>query len=79
MKYNHLVNNMIILHNVVSMTRVLKELRGEGIEITPEVLAGLGPYRIGHINRFGDYTVDFRRKAWPMNFKETIIPKKSNG
>ncbi|MBC7701474.1 Tn3 family transposase [Aquabacterium sp.] len=77
-KYNHLVNNMIILHNVVGMTRVLKELRDEGIEITPEVLSGIGPYRVGHINRFGSYTVDFRRKAWPMNFKETIIPTKSN-
>lgn len=32
---------MINLHNVVDMTRVLKELREEGTEITPEVLAGL--------------------------------------
>ena len=77
-KYNHLVNNMIVLHNVVGMTRILKELRDEGVEITPEILEGLGPYRIGHINRFGTYTVDFRRKAFPMNFKETIIPYKSN-
>lgn len=40
-KYNHLVANMIILHNVVGMTRVLQELRDEGVEITPEILAAL--------------------------------------
>ena len=31
--------------------------------INQEVLAGLAPYRLEHINRFGDYVLDFRRKA----------------
>ncbi len=73
-KYNHLVANMIILHNVVGMTRVLQELRDEGTEITLEILAGLAPFRTAHINRFGDYTLDFRRKIGPLNFDATIIP-----
>lgn len=62
-KYNHLIANMVILHNVVGMSRVLKQLRAEGSLINQEVLAGLAPYRLEHINRFGDYVLDFRRKA----------------
>jgi TnpA family transposase len=76
-KYNHLVANMFILHNVVGMTRVLQELRDEGTEITLEILAGLAPFRTAHINRFGDYTLDFRRKIGPLNFDATIIPMES--
>jgi hypothetical protein len=76
-KYNHLVANMIILHNVVGMTRVLQELRDEGTEIRLEILAGLAPFRTAHINRFGDYTLDFRRKIGPLNFDATIIPMDS--
>jgi TnpA family transposase len=72
-KYNQLAANMVILHNVVGMTRVLEGLRDEGFEITPEVLAGLAPYRTAHINRFGDYTVDLRRKVAPMNHDARII------
>lgn len=62
-KYNHLVANMVILHNVVGMSRVLKQLQAEGALINQEVLAGLAPYRLEHINRFGDYVLDFRRKV----------------
>lgn len=76
-KYNHLVANMIILHNVVGMTRVLRELRDEGTEITPEILGGLAPFRTAHINRFGDYTLDFRRKIGPLDFDVSIFPMKS--
>ena len=76
-KYNHFVANMIILHNVVGMTRVLRELRDEGTEITSEILGGLAPFRTAHINRFGDYTLDFRRKIGPLNSDVTIIPMES--
>ena len=57
----HLVANLIILHNVNEMTRVIGELQQEGMTFTDEVLGGLSPYRMGHINRFGDYTVDVSR------------------
>lgn len=73
-KYNHLVANMVILHNVVGMIRVLKELRDEDVEVNTEILAGLAPFRTAHINRFGDYTLDFRRKIGSLNFDTTIIP-----
>lgn len=74
-KYNHLVANMIILHNVDGMTKVLKELRDEGHDITEEVLAGLAPFRTHHINKYGDYTLDFRRKSGPLVFDLKITPK----
>ena len=61
-KYNQLVANMVILHNVEGMTKILALLRDEGMGINAEVLAGLSPYRTSHINRFGDYTVDLSRK-----------------
>lgn len=72
-RYNQLVANMIILHNVEHMTRVLAELRDEGRHITPEVLAGLSPYRTSHINRFGDYTLDLDRDITPIDFSRKII------
>jgi TnpA family transposase len=67
-KYNHLVANMVILHNVEAMTRVIRELQEEGMQITQEVLAGLSPYRTHHVNRFGDYTLNLDREVRPMKF-----------
>jgi len=66
-KYNHLVANVEILHNVEVMTRAIKELQEEGMQITQEVLAGLSPYRTHHINRFGDYTLNLDREVRPVN------------
>ncbi|WP_257263773.1 Tn3 family transposase [Endozoicomonas sp. ONNA2] len=58
-KYNQLVSNLTILHNVQNMTRALKEIASEGVEITPDILADLSPYWRKHINRFGDYRPDY--------------------
>jgi len=41
------------------------------------ILGGLAPFRTAHINRFGDYTLDFRRKIGPLNSDVTIIPMES--
>lgn len=73
-KYNHLVANMVILHNVVGMSNVIKDMQSEGIEITPEMLGGLAPLRPGHISRLGDYTVDLKRKLRPLDFDLPIKP-----
>lgn len=72
-KYNHLVANMVILHNVERMTRVLKDLREEGGAISPELLAGLSPYRTSHINRFGDYTLDLDTEIGPLDYGIKIL------
>jgi TnpA family transposase len=77
-KYNHLVVNLVILYNVHHMTIVLRKLQEEGVEITPEVLAGLSPYRTAHLNRFGEYTLDFEREVLPMDFLSRILAEGSN-
>jgi len=41
--YNHLVANLMILHKVNSMTKVIRRLRKEGLEITDEMLGGIAP------------------------------------
>ena len=71
-KYNQLVANMAILHNVASMTRILKQLQAEGWEITPQILEGLGPYWTSQINRFGDYLLDIKRKVKPPDYDLSI-------
>ena len=47
---------------------MLRKLREEGVVITPEVLAGLSPYRTAHINRLREYTLDFEREVLPLDF-----------
>lgn len=76
--YNHLVANMVILHNVEQMSRVLAQLKEEGIEISEEVLGGLSPYRTAHINRFGDYTVDTSKAVIPMDFNRRILKQEAS-
>jgi len=68
-KYNQLVANMVILHNVQGMTRVLKELQAKGFPLTEEILRGTAPYRREHINRFGEYPLDLDRPVEPINYK----------
>lgn len=43
-RFNHLLANMIIFHNVVYQTKAINKLRSRGIEIPDEVLAGISPY-----------------------------------
>ena len=62
-KYNHLVANMLILHNVEMLTRVLSEMSREGIPITEEVIRATSPYRRSHLRRYGDYHLDFTRRV----------------
>jgi hypothetical protein len=37
---------MVCLHNIQAMTKVILELRREGMEITEEILGFLSPYRM---------------------------------
>jgi len=62
-KYSHVVANLVMLHTLDGMTRVLWDLRAEGHAIDEELLRGLSPYRNGHINRFGDYRLDLSRRT----------------
>lgn len=49
------------------MTEALKELEAEGMQLTPELLAGFSPYRTHHANRFGMYELR-ERKLRPINY-----------
>ena len=57
-RYNTLVTNLVILQNVIDMSEVIQQLRGEGWTITKKELASLSPYLTEHIKRFGDYILD---------------------
>jgi hypothetical protein len=61
-KYNHLVANCLIFHNVCSLTRVINHLQDAGEDVPETVLARISPYLTEHINRFGDYVLNMDRK-----------------
>ena len=60
-KYNHLVANCLSFYNVFLMTNVVNELIAEGYRITDEELSALSPYITKHVNRFGDYQLNFEQ------------------
>ncbi len=57
-RFNHLLANMLIFHNVVHQTKAINKLRADGIEIPNEILAGISPYWTEHLNRFGLFQLD---------------------
>ena len=77
-KYGHLVANAMIFMNVYDQTRKLKDLAAEGYNITPEILARLGPFRTAHVNRFGKYEIDENRPPIKLDFTDEIIPHALN-
>lgn len=60
-KYNTLLTNMVILQNVIDMSRIIQQLRREGWSITREDLEGLCPYLTEHLKRFGDFFLDLEQ------------------
>ena len=60
-KYNTLLTNMVILQNVIDMSRIIQQLRIEGWSICREDLAGLSPYLTEHLKRFGDFILDLNQ------------------
>ena len=66
-KYNDLVANAVIFHNVVDQTRILRELKEEGFPVAREDVATLSPYVTSHIKRFGDYIIDAEAVPEPID------------
>ncbi len=62
-KYNHLVANCLIFHNVHSQTRILHELAENGYKFDDETLSRISPYITDHVNRFGNYTLNLNRNT----------------
>ena len=44
------------------MTKVIKGLRKEGMEITEEMLGGTAPYRREHIDLLGEYRLKIKKR-----------------
>lgn len=61
-KYNHLVANCVIFHNVFSLSRVLHDLQSEGYSLETGEVAALSPYVTQHLNRFGRYDLDMEQQ-----------------
>lgn len=66
-KFNHLLANLVILHNVNSMSQVLAKLKESGVKIDDADLSFLSPYRRDHINTMGLFNLDLKRKVPPFD------------
>ena len=73
-RYNHLVAHLVVVHNVVSMTRVLQDLIDAGSPVTPEIIARLSPDKTEHINRFGHYERRVDRLPPPITEELKLSP-----
>lgn len=67
-KHQHLLANMVILHNAQAMTKVINDMQAQGEEISDNLLKHLSPYRTSHINRLGEYRIDVKRTTEPMTW-----------
>jgi TnpA family transposase len=72
-KYNHLVANCLIFHNVYAMTQALHRLLGEGILVREETIRHLSPYLTEQINRFGVYEWNQQRATPPLYYNLEIL------
>ena len=61
-KYNHLVANCLIFHNLCSLTRLVQTLEQRGESVPEDAIGAISPYLTEHINRFGDYSLNLARK-----------------
>ena len=66
-KYNHLVANLLIYHNVVTMTKALERLAIDGHTFDEELASSVSPYQTEHINRFGRYALNHDRIPEPLD------------
>ena len=71
-KYNHLVANCLIFHNLCSLTRLVQKLEQRGDPVPEDAIASIGPYLTEHINRFGDYILNLDRKPPQLDYGYTL-------
>ncbi|MCB0262303.1 MAG: Tn3 family transposase [Calditrichaeota bacterium] len=73
-KYTNLIANIIMVHNVVDLTKLLNRMVKEGHQLTPQLVERLSPYMTGHIKRFGQYILDMDSVPGPLQLpKLTFI------
>jgi TnpA family transposase len=66
-KYNHLVANLLIFHNVVTMTKALEKLAADGYTWDEDLVSSFTPYQTEHLNRFGRYSLKRDRIPEPLD------------
>lgn len=66
-KYNELLANAVILHNVIDINIALEKLAAEGVVVTKEDIESLSPYMTAHIKRFGEYIIDLNEIPDPIH------------
>jgi TnpA family transposase len=66
-KYNHLVANLLIYHNVVTMTKALERLAIDGHTFDEELASSASPDQTEHINRFGRHALNHDRVPEPLD------------
>jgi hypothetical protein len=71
-KYNHLVANCLIFHNLCSLTRLVRKLEQRGEPVPEDAIAAISPYLTEHINRFGDYVLNLDRKPPQPDYGYTL-------
>ena len=61
----------------ITMTRAIRRLETDGHQTRDEVLAVLSPYQTAHINRFGNYLLNFGRDPQPiqLDFRKPFQPE----
>jgi hypothetical protein len=64
-KIHVVVANLLVFHNIVTLSRALDRLQADGLKTSAQAMAALTPYQTEHINRFGNYTVNFSRTPEP--------------
>lgn len=75
-KYNHLVANCLIFHNVHAQTRILHDLINKEVRVfDDETLSRLSPYGTEHVNRFGTYDLDFDRNTAAPDYTLSTVPE----
>jgi TnpA family transposase len=72
-KYNDLVANAVIFHNVVDQSRILSTLLTEGFPVLRADVATLSPYPTSHLQRFGEYVVDLNTSPQPLTDVELAL------
>jgi TnpA family transposase len=71
-RYNHLVANSLIFHNVFTISQILQQLVMEGFTVEPATIAAISPYWTQHVNRFGVYTLNLERRPPTIDYQAPI-------
>ncbi|MFD0662317.1 Tn3 family transposase [Thermocatellispora tengchongensis] len=67
-KFNTLLANLVVSHNALDISDIVRQLVAEGWSITADQLGRMAPYLRAHISRFGAYaTDDLRHRPDPFD------------